>query len=86
MLFFSPWKNIGFGLMRFFPSFKYFTYSLIPPSYLKFTFFSLACLLSVKEILMPVFRNANSLSLFSITLKLKLISLKKYLKMILLEK
>ena len=62
--------------MRFLPSFKYLTYSLIPPSYLKLTFFSSDCLLSVKKILIPVFKNASSLSLFSIVLKLKLMSLK----------
>ena len=62
--------------MRFLPSFKYFTYSLIPPSYLKLIFFSSDCLLSVKKILIPVFKKASSLSLFSIVLKLKLISLK----------
>ena len=62
--------------MRFLPSFKYFTYSLIPPSYLKLMFFSSDCLLSVKKILIPMFKNASSLSLFSIVLKLKLISLK----------
>ena len=62
--------------MRFLPSFKYFTYSLMPPSYLKLIFFSSDCLLSDKKILIPVFKNASSLSLFSIILKLKLISLK----------
>ena len=61
--------------MRFLPSFKYFTYSLMPPLYLKLTFFSSDCLLSDKKMLMPVFKKANSLSLFSIVLKLKLISL-----------
>ena len=62
--------------MRFLPSFKYFTYSLIPPSYLKLIFFSSACLLSIKRMLIPVFKNANSLNLFSIILKLKSIFLK----------
>ena len=61
--------------MRFLPSFKNFTYSLIPPSYLKLTFFSSDCLLSDKKMLIPVFKKASSLSLFSIILKLKLISL-----------
>ena len=62
--------------MRFLPLFRYFTYSLIPPSYLKLIFFSSDCLLSIKKMLMPVFKNASSLSLFSIVLKLKLMSLK----------
>ena len=76
ILFFSPLKEIGLILITFLPSLIYFTYSCIPPSYLKFIFISLDCLLSIKSILTPVLRKASSLSLFSITLKLNSILLK----------
>ena len=60
----------------FLPLFKNLTYSCIPPSYLKLIFISLDCLLSIRFIFTPVFKNASSLSLFSIVLKLNSIFLK----------
>ena len=62
--------------MVFFPLLINWTYSLIPPSYLKFSSFVFEALLSFRIILTPVFKKANSLNLFSTVPKLKSIFLK----------
>ena len=48
----------------------------MPPSYLKFNSFVFDDLLSFNTIFTPVFKKANSLSLFSTILKLKSMFLK----------
>ena len=67
---------MGSLCITFFPLFKNFTYSFMPPSYLKLILTSSDNLLSIKLILTPVLRKASSRSLFSIVLKLKSIFLK----------
>ena len=67
---------MGFEIIVFFPLLINWTYSLIPPSYLKFNSFVSDDLLSFRVILTPVFKKANSLNLFSTVLKLKSMFLK----------
>ena len=62
--------------MVFLPLLRNWTYSLIPPVYLKFNSLISEDLLSFRTILTPVFKKANSLNLFSTILNLKSIFLK----------